>query len=96
MVQLSTMKGSGIGTGGVGGAGCTTPMGLSMRESGMMTSARGRDCSDWVRDWCLSSTLIPMPLSDPWLHDKMLERHEKEVTQALLCGKGKGTRLGIG
>ena len=49
MVQLSIMKESGIGTGEVGGVGCTTPMGLSTRESGMMTSARGRDCSDWVR-----------------------------------------------
>ena len=95
MVQPSTMKGSGTGTGGVGGVGCTTLMGLSTRESGTTTSGRGRDCSDWVRDWFLSCTFIPMPLSDPWLQDKILERHEKEVTQALLCGKGKGTIQGL-
>lgn len=82
MVQLSIMKESGIGTGGVAGVGCTTPMGLCMRESGMTTSARERDCSDWVRDWYHGAT-FPCPLSDSWLRDKIFEWHEK-VTHAFL------------
>ena len=79
MVQLSIMKESGIGTGGVGGVGCTTPMGLSMRESGMTTSARGRDCSDWVRNWYHG---ITFPCRSQ-IHD--CEIKPWSVTQAFLC-----------
>ena len=72
MVQLSLMKESGIGTGGVGGVGCTTPMGLCMRESGMMTSARGRDCSDWVRDWYYGTTVNTFPCRSQ-IHDSEIK-----------------------
>ena len=46
MLRTSITRGSGTRTSGAGGDGCTTGTGRSTRESGTMTSAMDRACSD--------------------------------------------------